>query len=110
MFIDVWGLRAPHPERLLVPLFHSGAGDATNWTRYRNRDLDRLLDEARRLPEGPAQVTAYSKAQRVIVDDAPMVFLYHGLRMAAHADRVKGLSLNPLSLPVDKLVTVDLGP
>jgi peptide/nickel transport system substrate-binding protein len=110
MFIDVWGLRAPHPERLLVPLFHSGAADSTNWTRYRNRDLDRLLDDARRLPEGPAQVKAYSKAQRVIVDDAPMVFLYHGSRMAAHADRVKGLSLNPLSLPVDKLVTVDLGP
>jgi ABC-type transport system substrate-binding protein len=110
MFMDVWGVRAPQPERLLVPLFHSGAGNTTNWTRYRNAELDRLLDEARRVPEGPAQTKLYSRAQRLIVDDAPMVFLYHAARMAAHTDRVKGLAVNLLSLPLDKLVTVDLGP
>ena len=110
MFMDVWGLRAPHPERLLVPLFHSGAGSATNWTHYKNPALDRLLDEARRLPDGDAQSRLYARAQRMIVDDAPMVFLYHATRMAAQTDRVKGLAVNLLSLPVDKLVTVDLAP
>jgi peptide/nickel transport system substrate-binding protein len=109
MFMDVWGLRAPQPERLLVPLFHSSSA-TTNWTSYRSAEVDRLLDEARRMPEGPAQAKLYARVQRLIVDDAPMVFLYHAARMAAHTDRVKGLAVNLLSLPLDKLVTVDLGP
>jgi peptide/nickel transport system substrate-binding protein len=110
MFLYDWNVRAPYPERLLVPLFHSRSSGTTNLTQYRNATLDRLLDEVLRLPEGPAQARIYSQAQKLIVDDAPMVFLYHATRMSAHADRVQGLELNLGSLPHDKLVGVDLGP
>jgi ABC-type transport system substrate-binding protein len=72
--------------------------------------LDGLLDEALRLPEGPTQSRIYSQIQELIVKDAPMVFLYHATRIAAHADRVQGLELNLGSLPHDKLVRVDLAP
>jgi ABC-type transport system substrate-binding protein len=61
-------------------------------------------------PEGPAQAKLYSQIQKTIVDDVPMVFLYHSTRMAAYADRVKGLELNLGALPHDKLVKVDLAP
>lgn len=110
MFLADWHLRAPYPERLLVPLFHSRSVGNLNLTYYRNPLLDRLLDEALRLPEGPAQTRIYSQAQKLIVDDVPMVFLYHATRMAAYADRVRGLELNLGSLPHDKLVGVYLGP
>ncbi|MGH7325715.1 MAG: ABC transporter substrate-binding protein [Candidatus Rokuibacteriota bacterium] len=110
MFLYSWHLRAPYPERLLIPLFHSGASEATNLSRYRNMALDRLLDEALRLHEGPAQNALYSRTQQVIVDDAPMIFLYHLTRMAAQAQRVRGLDLNLGVLPHDKLVKVDLVP
>ena len=79
-------------------------------TRYTNPKLDRLLDDALMAPEGPAQAKLYSQIQKTIVDDVPMVFLYHSTRMAAYADRVKGLELNLGALPHDKLVTVDLAP
>ncbi len=52
----------------------------------------------------------YSQIQKLIVDDAPMLFLYHATRMAAYADRVQGLDLNIAALPQDKLVKVDLAP
>ncbi|MFB3816923.1 MAG: ABC transporter substrate-binding protein [Candidatus Methylomirabilales bacterium] len=110
MFLYSWHVRAPYPERILVPLFHSRSPDTTNVTRYRNPALDTLLGEALQLPEGPARSRLYSQAQRLIVDDAPMVFLYHAVRMAAHTDRVRGLDLNLGSLPHDKLVNVDLAP
>lgn len=110
MFLYSWHVRAPYPERILVPLFHSGSPETTNLTHYRNPMLDKLLGEALRLPTSPAQDRLYSQAQRLIVDDAPMVFLYHATKMAAHADRVRGLELNLGSLPHDKLVKVDLAP
>ena len=110
MFLYSWHVRAPYPERILLPLFHSGSAETTNLTQYHNPLLDKLLGEALQLPEGPAQNRLYSQAQRLIVDDAPMVFLYHATKMAAHTDRVRGLELNLGSLPHDKLVKVDVTP
>ena len=110
MFMYSWHVRSPHPERLLHPLFHSRSSGTSNLTQYTNPKLDRLLDEALMAPEGPAQAKLYSQIQKTIVDDAPMVFLYHSTRMAAYADRVTGLELNLGALPHDKLVTVDLVP
>jgi peptide/nickel transport system substrate-binding protein len=110
MFLYNWHVRAPYPERLLVPLFHSRSVGTTNLARYRNPAVDRLLDEALHLADGPRQAAAYSQAQRLIVDDAPAVFLYHATRMAAFSDRLQGLELNLGSLPHDKLTRVDVAP
>ncbi len=108
MFLYSWNVRAPYPERFLLPLFHSRSAGTTNLMHYRSPGLDKILDEALRMPEGPAQNRMLSQAQRMIVEDAPMVFLYHAIRVAAYADRVQGLELNLGLLPHDKLVKVDL--
>jgi peptide/nickel transport system substrate-binding protein len=110
MFLYSWNVRGPYPERILFPLFHSRSVGTTNLTRYRNARLDTLLEEALRLPEGPAQQAAYAQAQRLLVEDAPMAFLYHASRMAAVSERVQRLEMNLGSLPHDKLVNVDLLP
>ena len=62
MFLYSWHVRAPYPERLLVPLFHSGAVGATNLTQYQNPEVDKALDEALHLPDGPDQQRAYARA------------------------------------------------
>jgi ABC-type transport system substrate-binding protein len=108
MFLYSWNVRAPYPERFLFPLFHSRSVGTTNLTHYRNPVLDKLLEGALRLPEGPAQHRMLSQMQRLIVEDAPMVVLYHAIRVAAYSERVQGLELNLGLLPHDKLVKVDL--
>jgi peptide/nickel transport system substrate-binding protein len=102
-------VRGPYPERVLFPLFHSRSLGTTNLTRYSNPELDTLLEEALRLPEALA-LDAYARAQRILVDDAPMVFLYHATRVAAVAERVRRLEVNLGALPYDKLVNVELAP
>ena len=110
MFLYAWNVRGPYPERVLAPLFHSDSVGTTNLTRYRNPKLDALLDLAPRLPAGPAQQRAWTQAQKLIVEDVPMVFLYHAARMAAVNERVRGLELNLGTLPHDKLVKVEIAP
>ena len=110
MFVSSWNVRGPYPERILFPLFHSRSVPMTNLMHYGNSRLDALLEEALRLPDGPTQRHAYSQAQQLIVDDAPMVFLYHATRIAAVAKRVQGIEVNLGSLPYDKLISVDLLP
>jgi len=108
MFLYRWHLRAPYPERLLVPLFHSRAAATTNLTRYRNPAVDKLLDEALRLPDGLELNRIYSKIQSLLVEDAPMAFLYHLTRMVAYSGRVKGLEMTVGMDPYNKAVTVEL--
>jgi peptide/nickel transport system substrate-binding protein len=108
MFLYSWNVRAPYPERFLLPLFHSRSVGTTNLTHYRNPVLDKLLEDALRLQEGAAQNRLLSQMQRLIVQDAPMVVLYHAIRVAAYSERVQGLELNLGLLPHDKLVKVDL--
>jgi peptide/nickel transport system substrate-binding protein len=110
MFMYSWHVRSPHPERLLRPLFHSKSSGTSNLSQYNNPKLDQLLDDVLMVPEGPKQNRLYSQIQRLIIEDAPMVFLYHSTRMAAYQERVKGLELNLGALPHDKLVKVDLAP
>lgn len=108
MFMYNWHVSAPYPERILMPLFHVRSIEISNLTHYSNPTVDRMLDEAKALPQGSAQRKLYSQIQRKIVEDAPMVFLYHSTRMAAYASRVQGLSLKLDVAPYDKLVKVDL--
>jgi peptide/nickel transport system substrate-binding protein len=108
MFLYSWFVGAPHPERMLPPLFHSRAVGTTNLTRYRNATVDELLDKAAQMADASEQQKLYSRAQQIIVDEAPMVFLYHFTRLAVWAKRVRGLEVRVDCAPYDKLVTVDL--
>jgi peptide/nickel transport system substrate-binding protein len=110
MFLYSWHVRGAYPERILIPLFQSRSVGATNFTRYSNPVLDELLEQGLRLPAGPVQQQLYSKIQKLIVADAPMVFLYHATRMAAVGGWVQGLELNLGAKPHDKLVKVDVTP
>jgi peptide/nickel transport system substrate-binding protein len=110
MFLLSWQVRAPYPERMISPLFHSRAGAGTNVTGYRNRALDRLLDAALVIPDTPERDRAYRRVQEMIVRDAPAIFLYHLTRTAVIGPRLSQLELDPGAHPVDKLVSVDLSP
>jgi peptide/nickel transport system substrate-binding protein len=110
MFIYNWHVSAPYPERILMPLFHSRSAGTSNLTHYKSPAVDRMLDEAKTLPEAPEQKRLYSQIQTMIVEDAPMVFLFHSSRMGAYASRVQGLALRLDVAPDDKLVKVDLSP
>lgn len=111
LFINAWNARAAYAERFLLPLFQSSPVVRDNLTRYSNPALDKLLDRARQLaPEDRRRREALSQAQRIIVDDAPMAFLYHAPRISAVSRRVRGLAITPSALPYDKLVGVQLAP
>jgi peptide/nickel transport system substrate-binding protein len=106
-FLYSWHIRAPYPERLLMPLFHSSSIGATNFTGYSNPAVDRALDEAVKLPDGPEQQRTFATIQKLVVADAPMVFLYHWTRMTGVGARVQGLELNLGALPQDKLLRTE---
>ncbi len=80
----------PEPDSLLYSPFHSSAIGGFNFTKLRNARVDELLDRGRTVANQAERVRIYREAQRIIVDEAPMVFIFHEKRTYAHRKAVAG--------------------
>jgi len=81
-----------------------------NWVNYSNPEVDRLLDEARSISDIPKRTELYREAERIISDEAPMVFIkfpYFAADGQAHGLRVKNYVPDPQQIMYFKEVWVD---
>jgi oligopeptide transport system substrate-binding protein len=70
---DGWNADFPHPVNQLNDLFRCGGGN--NNSQYCNPQFDALLDQAAGEPDQTKAEELYKQAQRLMVDDAPVIFL-----------------------------------
>ncbi len=91
-----WTQRAD-PDGLLYILFHSKG--FANTMKYRNGQVDALLDQARTVYDVDARKKLYAEAQRQIVADLPMVPLLFGAEYAALRAPVNGFQWIPDQIP-----------
>ncbi|HEY2387198.1 MAG TPA: ABC transporter substrate-binding protein [Candidatus Binatia bacterium] len=89
-----WSADFPDPSNFLDVLFHSGG--ANNHSFYANAELDRLLERARTMRDERARFVVDAEAERIIVDDAPILFLYHPITYVMHDRRVHDYTIHPL--------------
>lgn len=76
MFMLGWVTVTGDADYGLYSLFHSSQfGDAGNRTFYKNAEVDRLLDIGKTNPNADERQRAYFRAQELITEDAPWVFL-----------------------------------
>jgi peptide/nickel transport system substrate-binding protein len=107
LFIYNWFFPLANPRAWLEPLFHGTSVD--NLGHYRNPGVDALLEKARAAIDPSTRIELYRTAQRAIVADAPMAFLFHDLRVSAHNTRVRDLELNNQSWPIDRFRRTEVG-
>jgi ABC-type transport system substrate-binding protein len=100
LFLYSWHMRTDDAQGFLRALCHSSNIGVSNLTGYASPEVDRLLDLT-----PPRE---FSAAQATILADAPIVFIAHWTRVAAHAASVRNLRVNRGVLPDDKLVGVGL--
>jgi peptide/nickel transport system substrate-binding protein len=75
-----------------------GAGNSS-W--YCNRDVDRMLKEARGAVDAKARLAAYEKAAAKVAEDAGGLFIATARATIAHTRRVKGLRHAPAGEAID---------
>lgn len=92
-----WTVDYPDPDSFLYTLFHSSnIGAGYNFSGFRNAEVDRLLDQARYETELQKRVELYRQAEKLIVDEAPWVFMYFYTANILHQPQVKGLTLGAM--------------
>ena len=90
-----WSLDYPTADNALHPLFSSSALGATNVSRYRRDDVDRLLEQGA-AAGGQSRRRTYWEAEDLILDrDQAIIPLAVLRRRTVVAERVRGLTYGP---------------
>ena len=95
MFALSWFLKSEDPDLSMYPLFFSKNQPLPNRSNYNNPEVDQLLVQARQVADRGKRAELYRKAQRLIVEDAPWVFVDHEVQVVATRAAVKGFKLHP---------------
>jgi len=96
LFGFAWVADIPDPDTFLRSLFHSGSG--TNYFRYSDAEVDSLLDVAQRTANPETRMNAYRKVEARVLQDAPLVPLFHSSTFVGLREEVSGLEVNPLGI------------
>ncbi len=96
MFGLAWIADIPDPDTFLRSLFYSSSG--TNYFRYSDRTVDSLLDVAQRTADAEQRMRAYRTVETRVLQNAPMVPLFHSSTFVGLREEVSGLEVNPLGI------------
>ncbi len=75
-------------------LWHSSQVNGFNRGRYSNPDVDRLLEEGRKVTDPAERKKIYSEFQKIWVDDAPAILIYSNNYTDMVSTKVKGGIVN----------------
>src|SRR5688572_13710265 len=97
LFALSWMAGTEDPDMVMYPLLHSSqwTPNGPNRALYKNPKFDDLLQQARLTTDQAGRASLYREAQRILVDDAPWIFVDHEIQIAALARRVQGFKLHP---------------
>jgi len=100
LFLLGWGADTGDPNNFLFPLFHSSSkGASGNSTFYSNKEVDSLIEGGLREINPVKREEIYRKTERMIVEDAPFVFLVHYTSFTLVRPGVYGFKPDPLNHP-----------
>lgn len=105
IFDGGWCADYPDPENFADVLFHSGSSQ--NHGDYSNPELDTLLEAARIERDVTKRIEMYQQAERMIVDEAPVLFTVHSLSFQLVQPYVKGFIYTPISIPQERYMWLE---
>lgn len=91
------------PEPDIFDIFHSSkiGNGQFNFIEYKNPEVDRLLEEARRLFDESERKKIYHKVHEIIHDEEPYTFLFFTDALPILHKRFKGVSQTALGIHYD---------
>jgi oligopeptide transport system substrate-binding protein len=92
-----WIADYPDAESFLT-CFYSKNGAPPNYTQFRNAEFDRLYEQALIEPDVVQRYALYRSMERILIEEAPVVFLFYDETAQFARQNVSGLPRNALNL------------
>lgn len=96
-FRGSWIADYPDAENYLS-LFYSENGAPPNYTRFKNEQFDSLYKEASKESDFDKRIALYQKMDSIVVNEAPVVFLYYDEIIRLTHQNISGAKPNALNL------------
>lgn len=96
-FLPIRWTQRPDPDGLLTYLFYSKS--SANTSRYKNAEVDSLLDRARVTSAQDERRKLYFAAQKLMTQDLPYIPLFFSIEFAAMRDNVHDYVWIPDEIP-----------
>jgi ABC-type oligopeptide transport system substrate-binding subunit len=97
VFLYAWYADVPDPDNFLSKLFHSRS--PRNLFGYANSRVDELLASARNEQDLQRRVDLYRQAERIVLDDAPLIPILHHTYERLFQPYVRSVEVNGLGDP-----------
>jgi oligopeptide transport system substrate-binding protein len=108
VFLYAWFADVPDPDNFLFELFHSRS--RRNFTGFSNPRVDDLLVHARAEPDLGRRFELYRRAEQMIVDEAPVMPVFHYTYERLFQPYVRSVEVNGLGDPYIPLRKIWLEP
>jgi oligopeptide transport system substrate-binding protein len=95
LFILGWCADFPDPQNWLTAVFKTG-GSSSARLGFSNEAFDKLVSEADVEQDATKRAQLYSEAQKMLIEEAPVAFLYNDAGKALVKPYVKGVKTIPL--------------
>jgi ABC-type transport system substrate-binding protein len=97
--VSAWFQDYPDPSNFLDVLLNGKRivpKHCNNLAFYNNPQVNRLFDRAAAMTDLAARLKVYQEAERLVVEDAPWVFLYHPITYQLRQPWVQNVRLHPV--------------
>jgi oligopeptide transport system substrate-binding protein len=95
-YVLSWSADYPDPQNFLDVLF--GSTSPSNFSRYVNPEVDLLLQTAAVEKDTARREAQYRDIEHTILQDAPVIPLYHNVRYVLIKKQVQGLKVTPMGI------------
>lgn len=97
LFRASWIADYPDGESFLS-MFFSANGAPPNYTRFNHREFDRLYIKSMGITDVEQKIAIYQQMDKILIEEAPVVFLFYDEISSFSDQRISGLSTNALNL------------
>ena len=108
VFLYAWHADVPDPDNFLTKLFHSRS--PRNFFGYVNPVVDGLVTQARNEADVRRRVDLYRRAEQAVIDDAPLIPVWHYTYERVFQPYVRSVQVNGLGDPYIPLRKIWLEP
>ena len=86
-------------------VFYSKNPAPPNYTRFKNGEFDRLYEAALTENDATKRYDIYHKMDKILIDEAPVIFLFYDESSRFSRANIEGLSRNAMNLlPLKKVI------
>ncbi len=108
MFSLGWIADYPDAENFLQLFCSKNVSPGSNNFNYSNPEFDRIYEKIAVMPDSEQRTELYRKAEQIIIEDCPAVFMLHGVAYVLYHDWVKNYKPNAFQYGTTKYRRIDL--